>query len=71
MKTEPHEHPRRPGHDTGNLLLSLIASLLLLAGILLLTGCAELPLTLSVQGEHGSYSYSAKRGIEISVHATK
>lgn len=39
--------------------------------ILALTGCADLPLTLSVEGQHGAYSYSAKRGIEVSIHATK
>lgn len=39
--------------------------------ILALTGCAELPLTLSVEGNHGNYSYSAKRGIEIEIRPTK
>lgn len=36
-----------------------------------LIGCAEMPVTLSVEGQHGSYSYSAKRGIEIEVDASK
>ena len=44
---------------------------ILAIAILALSSCAEMPLTLSVQGEHGVYSYSAKRGVEITVHATK
>lgn len=36
-----------------------------------LTSCAEMPVSVGVQGEHGSYSYSAKRGIEIEVDASK
>lgn len=37
----------------------------------ILSGCAEVPLTLSVEGNYGTYSYSAKRGVEIQVNATK
>jgi uncharacterized lipoprotein YajG len=38
---------------------------------LFLASCAELPLTLAVEGEHGTYSYSAKRGLVIEVNAAK
>ena len=38
---------------------------------LLLVSCAELPLTMAIDGQHGSYAYSAKRGVEIHVRASK
>ena len=38
---------------------------------LFLASCAELPLTLAVEGEHGTYSYSATRGLVIEVNAAK
>lgn len=39
--------------------------------IIALIGCAEMPVVVGVQGEYGTYSYSAERGIEISINATK
>lgn len=36
-----------------------------------LIGCAEMPVSVGVQGEHGSYSYSAERGLELKINATK
>lgn len=45
---------------------------LLLIIIAALTGsCAEVPLTLAVQGDYGVYSYSPQRGVAISINATK
>jgi len=38
---------------------------------LALASCAEFPVTLAVEGEHGTYAYSAKEGVKISVNATK
>jgi hypothetical protein len=34
---------------------------------LLFTSCAEFPVAIAVKGEYGTYSYSAKEGITISV----
>lgn len=33
----------------------------------LLASCADYPIAIAVQGEHGRYSYSAKEGIVITV----
>ena len=43
-------------------LLALVAMLLLLVA---LTGCAEYPVTVGVEGNYGTYSYSAKQGLGI------
>ena len=45
------------------LILALIVAVLVMA----ITGCAEYPLTLSVKGDYGRASYSAKSGIEITI----
>jgi len=34
-----------------------------------LASCAEYPIALKVEGEHGSYSYSAKSGLAIAIRA--
>lgn len=39
--------------------------------VALLSSCAETPLTVGIQGQYGNYSYSAKRGIEVHINATK
>lgn len=44
-------------------LLGLVAMLLLIA----LTGCAEYPVKLGVEGNHGTYTYSAKQGLGITL----
>jgi hypothetical protein len=36
-----------------------------LLSALLLASCAEYPIAIAVQGDHGVYSYSAKQGIVI------
>jgi hypothetical protein len=38
-----------------------------LIATLILASCAEYPIAVAVQGEHGTYSYSAKQGLVISV----
>jgi hypothetical protein len=38
---------------------------------LILASCAEFPVAVAVQGDYGTYSYSAKRGVEIAIDATK
>jgi hypothetical protein len=44
----------------------------ILAAILALTSCTNLPpIAVSVQGDYGTYGYSAKRGVEITIDATK
>ena len=45
------------------LILALAVAVMALA----VTGCAEYPLTLSVKGDYGRASYSAKSGIEITI----
>lgn len=35
-----------------------------------LNGCAEYPIAIRIQGNHGTYGYSAK-GITIDIHADK
>jgi hypothetical protein len=44
-----------------------IPKLLLILSILGVASCAEYPIAVAVQGEHGTYSYSAKEGIVITV----
>lgn len=36
-----------------------------------LTSCWPPPVAIAVQGKYGTYGYSAKRGVEITVNATK
>jgi hypothetical protein len=69
MKTVPR-YPRRR-RNTKDLLSLLAVSIVLFVTITLLTSCAELPLTLSVKGEYGTYSSSDQRGVEIQVDAAK
>lgn len=38
-----------------------------LLATLILASCAEYPVAIAVQGDHGTYSYSAKEGIVITV----
>lgn len=40
---------------------------LALIATLILTSCADYPVAFAVQGDHGTYSYSAKEGLIISV----
>lgn len=40
---------------------------ILSAILLCLASCAEYPIAIAVQGEHGTYSYSARQGIVISI----
>lgn len=71
MKLEPYEHPYRSQYKTSSLLLLLLFSLLLLSAIMSLTSCAEMPVTVSIDGQHGSYSYSEESGVQIQIDATK
>lgn len=71
MKLELHKHPYRSQFKTSRLLLALLSSLLLFSAIMSFTSCAEMPVAVGVQGEHGSYSYSAERGLELKINATK
>jgi hypothetical protein len=41
--------------------------LLLILTSLVVASCAEYPVAVAIQGEHGTYSYSAKDGIQITV----
>ena len=69
---KPQPYTKRRQRDTLGLLVTLTASALLLVAIMALTSCAALPpIAVSVQGQHGTYGYSAKRGVEIEIDATK
>lgn len=47
-------------------------TLAIFTAILAMTSCAALPPTaITVQGQHGTYGYSTKAGVEISIDATK
>jgi len=35
--------------------------------LIALTGCAEYPVKLGVEGNHGTYTYSAKQGLGITL----
>jgi len=53
-------------------IMKTLAALLTLAGV----SCAAYPIAVKLEGEHGTYSYSAKSGLAIairnaSIHATK
>lgn len=38
---------------------------------LTLSGCLAVPVAVQIQGQHGIYGYSSKRGVEIQIDATK
>ena len=54
-------------------IITLAGLALILAAIALLSSSCttDYPVTLSVQGEQGRVGYSAKRGLEIEIVATK
>lgn len=51
--------------------IKITAALAAITCAFLASSCADYPVTLSVQAEQGSVGYSAKRGIEIEIDATK
>ena len=51
--------------------LPSVPSVLSLLSVLCLTSCWPPPVAIAVQGNYGTYGYSAKRGFEISINATK
>jgi hypothetical protein len=42
-------------------------SLLLIIVSLVIASCAEYPIAVAVQGDHGTYSYSSKGGLVVTV----
>lgn len=65
MKTTPnssHPSPRAPAPSKYRAPM-----LACLVGAGAITSCAEYPIAVAVQGEHGTYSYSAKQGLVITV----
>ena len=41
--------------------------ILAIAWLVVMTSCAEMPLTLAVEGNYGTYSYSSKCGLRASL----
>ena len=48
-------------------IVFLIIALTVAVMVLAVSGCAEYPVTFTVKGDYGRYSYSAKSGIEITL----
>ena len=61
----PSGKPDGPSWWPGLVAILVIGFILLLVAFS--TGCAEMPLTLSVYSEYGRASYSSKGGLEISI----
>jgi len=60
------EDPDNP-RDTMKAINRILAfAVLALCWLAVMTSCAEMPLTLAIEGEHGVYSYSSKGGLRAS-----